>query len=135
MTTALRSEPDAVQLDEVQLCHPQVEGSAHRRLPSALNHPVATVVGTSAGGTTRPNHRSRHRLAPTVRRLADTTQAHGLDALVHLVGWLPQLADAMDHEVMPLLSHLEQVVPEINQLLDRAGQLSHMASRLPKVFR
>ncbi|HYZ35309.1 MAG TPA: hypothetical protein VE673_01095 [Pseudonocardiaceae bacterium] len=41
----------------------------------------------------------------------------------------------MDHEVMPLLSHLEQVVPEINQLLDRAAQLSHMASRLPKVFR
>lgn len=48
MTTALRSEPFAVQLDAVQLCHPQVAGSAHRRLPSALSHPVATVVGTSA---------------------------------------------------------------------------------------
>jgi hypothetical protein len=70
-----------------------------------------------------------------VRRPADTTQAHDLDALVHLVGRLPQLADALDREVTPLLSHLEQVVPEINQLLDRAAQLSHLASRLPKVFR
>jgi len=48
---------------------------------------------------------------------------------------LPQLADAMDHEVIPLLGQLQQVVPSVNQLLDRAAQLSHMASRPPKVFR
>jgi ABC-type transporter Mla subunit MlaD len=76
-----------------------------------------------------------NRLAPTVRRLAETTQASDVDALVNLVGRLPQLADALDHEVIPLLGHLERVVPDVNQLLDRAAQLSHMASRLPKVFR
>jgi hypothetical protein len=54
---------------------------------------------------------------------------------VHLLGRLPQLADAMDHEVVPLLGHLEQVVPDVNQLLDRARQLGHMAGRLPKVSR
>jgi hypothetical protein len=76
-----------------------------------------------------------NRLAPMVRRLAETTGANDVDALVNLVGRLPQLADAIDHEVIPLLGHLEQVVPDVNQLLDRAAQLSHMASRLPKVFR
>ncbi len=75
------------------------------------------------------------RLEPTVRRLAETTQPGEVDALVTLLDRLPQLADAMDHEVIPLLGHLGQVGPDINQLLDSVSQLSHMASRLPKVFR
>lgn len=70
-----------------------------------------------------------------MRRLADATRASEVDALVHLLGRLPQLADAMDHEVIPLLGHREQVVPDMNQLLDRAGQLVTWPARLPKVFR
>ena len=52
-----------------------------------------------------------------------------------LLDRLPQLADAMDHEVIPLLGHLDQVGPDVNQLLDSVAQLNHLASRLPKVFR
>lgn len=76
-----------------------------------------------------------HRLEPMVRRLAETTQPGDVDALVTLLARLPQLADAMDHEVLPLLGHLGQLGPDINQLLDSVSQLSHMASRLPNVFR
>ncbi|MGH3924992.1 MAG: hypothetical protein ACRDTT_19380, partial [Pseudonocardiaceae bacterium] len=76
-----------------------------------------------------------HRLEPMVRRLAETTQPHEVDALVSLLDRLPQLADAMDHGVIPLLGHLDQVGPDVNQLLDRVSQLNHMASRLPKVLR
>ncbi|MGH3965700.1 MAG: hypothetical protein ACRDRY_21015 [Pseudonocardiaceae bacterium] len=75
------------------------------------------------------------RLEPMMRRLAETTQPHEVDALVTLLDQLPQLADAIDQDVIPLLGHLDQVGSGINQLLDRASQLSHMASRLPKVFR
>jgi hypothetical protein len=75
------------------------------------------------------------RLEPMVRRLAETTQPGEVDALVTLLGRLPQLADAVDHGVIPLLGHLGQVGPDMNQLLDHVSQLSHMASRLPKVFR
>ncbi len=75
------------------------------------------------------------RLEPMVRRLAETTQPGEVDALVTLLDRLPRLADAMDHEVIPLLARLDQLGPDINQLLDRVSQLNHMASRLPKVFR
>jgi len=75
------------------------------------------------------------RLQPMVRHLAETTHPDGIDALVTLLHRLPQLADAMDHEVIPLLGHLNQIGPDVNQLLDSVAQLNHMASRLPKVFR
>ncbi|MGH3810998.1 MAG: hypothetical protein ACRDUV_00890 [Pseudonocardiaceae bacterium] len=63
------------------------------------------------------------------------TQPGEVDALARLLDRLPRLADEMDHGVVPLLGHLEQVGPGINQLLDRVSQLNHMASRLPTVFR
>ncbi|MGH3811816.1 MAG: hypothetical protein ACRDUV_05090 [Pseudonocardiaceae bacterium] len=74
-------------------------------------------------------------LEPMTRRLGVTTLPHEVDALESLLDRLPQLADAMDHGVIPLLGHLDQVGPDVNQLLDRVSQLNHMASRLPKVFR
>jgi hypothetical protein len=70
-----------------------------------------------------------------VRRLAETTQPHEVEALVTLLDRLPQLAEAMEHEVIPLLGHLAPVAPDIDLLLDRVSQLNHLASRLPKVFR
>jgi hypothetical protein len=54
-----------------------------------------------------------HRLEPMVRRLAETTQPGEVDALVTL---LERWGD-------------------VNHLLDNVSQLSHIASRLPKVFR
>ena len=69
-----------------------------------------------------------------VRHLANPTHPSDVDAFVQLLERLPQLADAMDHQVIPLLSHLKDVVPDMNQLLDQAYQFRHMASRLPRVF-
>ncbi len=74
-------------------------------------------------------------LEPTVRRLADTTDAREVDALVTLIDRLPRLVNAMDVDVMPLLDRLDQSGPDLNQLLDNVSDLNRMASRLPKVFR
>ncbi len=41
----------------------------------------------------------------------------------------------MDDDVILLLRHVDQLGLDLNQLLDGVSQLSHMASRLPKVFR
>lgn len=75
------------------------------------------------------------RLEPAVRRLAETTDTHEVDALVKLIDRLPRLVNAMDDDVMPLLDRLDQSGPDLNQLLDSVSDLNRMASRLPKVFR
>jgi Mg2+ and Co2+ transporter CorA len=75
------------------------------------------------------------RLEPTVRRMADTTAPHEVDALVTLIDRLPRLAHAMDGDVIPLLGRIEQIGPDLNQLLDSVSDLNHMMNRMPKVFR
>ncbi|MGH3927788.1 MAG: hypothetical protein ACRDTT_33810 [Pseudonocardiaceae bacterium] len=75
------------------------------------------------------------RLEPTVRRMADTTDPQEIDALVTLIDRLPRLANAMDGEVIPLLGRIEQIGPDLNQLLDNVSDLNRMVNRVPKVFR
>jgi ABC-type transporter Mla subunit MlaD len=75
------------------------------------------------------------RLEPAVRRLAETTDTQGVDALVKLIDQLPRLVNAMDDDVMPLLDRLDASGPDLNQLLDSVSDLNRMASRIPKVFR
>lgn len=75
------------------------------------------------------------RLEPTVRRMADTTAPHEIDALVTLIDRLPTLANAMDGEVIPLLGRIEQIGPDLNQLLDNVGDLNRMMNRVPRMFR
>lgn len=75
------------------------------------------------------------RLEPTVRRMADTTDPQEVDALVTLIDRLPRLASAMDGDVIPLLGRIEQIGPDLNQLLDNVGDLNRMMNRVPRVFR
>ncbi|MGH3796268.1 MAG: hypothetical protein ACRDSP_15400 [Pseudonocardiaceae bacterium] len=75
------------------------------------------------------------RLEPTVRRMADTTDPQEVDALVTLIDRLPRLANAMDGDVIPLLGRIEQIGPDLNQLLDNVCDLNRMMNRMPKVFR
>lgn len=75
------------------------------------------------------------RLEPTVRRMADTTDPQEIDALVTLIDRLPTLANAMDGDVIPLLGRIEQIGPDLNELLDNVSDLNRMVSRMPKVFR
>lgn len=75
------------------------------------------------------------RLEPTVRRMADTTDPQEVDALVTLIDRLPRLANAMDGDVIPLLSRIEQIGPDLNQLLDNVCDLNRMMNRMPRVFR
>lgn len=76
-----------------------------------------------------------HRLEPTVRRLTETTEPHEVEALVTLIDRLPDLANAMDHDVLPLLSRLDQLSPDIHQLLDSVSHINRMVNRLPKALR
>ncbi|HEX2296908.1 MAG TPA: hypothetical protein VHH34_00065 [Pseudonocardiaceae bacterium] len=75
------------------------------------------------------------RLEPTVRRMADTTDPQEVDALVTLIDRLPRLAHVMDGDVIPLLGRIEQIGPDLNELLDNVGDLNRMMNRVPRVFR
>jgi ABC-type transporter Mla subunit MlaD len=75
------------------------------------------------------------RLEPTVRRMAETTHPQEIDALVSLIDRLPRLATAMDGDVIPLLGRIEEIGPDLNQLMDNVSDLNRMTSRIPKVFR
>lgn len=95
---------------------------------------VSSITATAApllAGYSEP----LRRLEPAVRRLAESTDALEVDALVKVIDRLPRLIHAMDDDVMPLLDRLDQSGPDLNQLLDSVADLNRMAGRIPKVFR
>lgn len=75
------------------------------------------------------------RLEPAARRLAGTTDPDNVEALVRLFDRLPDLAEAIDHDVLPLLGRLDQLSLGIDELLDGVGQLNHLIHRLPTLWR
>jgi uncharacterized protein YoxC len=95
----------------------------------------ATTITATAAPLLASYSEPLRRLEPAVRRLAETTDAHEVDALVKLIDRLPRLVNAMDDDVMPLLDRLDQSGPDLNQLLDSVSDLNRMAGRIPKVFR
>jgi hypothetical protein len=78
-------------------------------------------VTRSAGGVARAASRELTAAAGTVEQVRALTAG--------------AISPLMDHDVIPLLRHVDQLGPDLNQLLDSVSQLSHMAGRLPKVFR
>jgi hypothetical protein len=130
MTSALRSAPDDLERN-----HRHIDSSSLRQLPVALSHPVAAAVDTDAACVCRPglvidlvttSEQTFNQPVPMARCLTGTTQASSLDALVNLVGRLPQLADATSHEVIALLGGLSRW---------RQAMRRDMATRLPEVVR
>ncbi|MGH3907322.1 MAG: hypothetical protein ACRDTE_24570 [Pseudonocardiaceae bacterium] len=110
----------------------------------AANQAVTTATGTieqvdnltaSAAPLLASYAEPLQRLEPAVRRMADTTDPQEVDALVTLIDRLPRLASAMDVDVIPLLGRIEQIGPDLNELLDNVSDLNRMANRMPKVFR
>ncbi len=117
----------------------RINGIATRAEGAVLAAAAAIEQASSITATAAPLLASYseplRRLEPAVRRLAETTDSHEVDALVKLIDRLPRLVNAMDDDVMPLLDRLDQSGPDLNQLLDSVSDLNRMAGRIPKVFR
>jgi ABC-type transporter Mla subunit MlaD len=71
------------------------------------------------------------RLQPTLERLADTTDPREVDALVGLVDHLPALVEQLERDIMPVLSTLTTVAPDLHDLLDVSRELNGMLGKLP----
>jgi hypothetical protein len=74
-------------------------------------------------------------LEPTLRTLADTTHPEEVAALVQLIDHLPELTDRVETDVLPVLSTLGTVAPDIHDLLEVSRELNDMLAKLPGMGR
>jgi hypothetical protein len=74
-------------------------------------------------------------LEPTLRTLADTTHPEEVAALVQLIDHLPELTSRVETDVLPVLSTLGTVAPDLHDLLDVSRELNEMLGKLPGLGR
>ena len=72
-------------------------------------------------------------LQPTLTRLAETTSPAEVTALVGLVDRLPPLLEAVDRDVLPLLSRLNEMAPDLHGLLEAVDDLRRTVAGLPGI--
>ncbi len=70
-------------------------------------------------------------LQPTLERLAETTDPHEVDALVALIDHLPGLVEQLEKDVLPVLTTLGSVAPDLHDLLDTSQELNGMLAKMP----
>ncbi|TIC82833.1 hypothetical protein [Nocardioides sp. GY 10127] len=75
------------------------------------------------------------RLLPLARELADTTSPEEVAALVRLIDQLPEVAESMETEVMPVLTTLGTVAPDVHDLLGVARELNELLTKVPGMGR
>lgn len=75
------------------------------------------------------------RLEPIAARLADTTSPAEVDALVTLVDRLPRIVAALDADILPILTTLGTVAPDLHELLDAAKELNEIITQIPGLRR
>ena len=74
-------------------------------------------------------------LQPTLQTLADTTSPAEVEALVRLVDQLPPLTEAMERDVLPVLSTLGSVAPDVHELLSVSRELNEILGKIPGIGR
>jgi ABC-type transporter Mla subunit MlaD len=75
------------------------------------------------------------RLQPTLETLAETTHADEVKALVQLVDHLPELTARVEGDVLPVLTTLGTVAPDMHDLLTVARELNDMLAKVPGMGR
>lgn len=75
------------------------------------------------------------RLQPTLQTLADTTHPDEVKALVQLVDHLPELTARVEGDVLPVLTTLGTVAPDMHDLLTVARELNDMLAKIPGMGR
>lgn len=74
-------------------------------------------------------------LQPTLQTLADTTSPEEVAALVQLVDHLPALTDQVEKDILPVLTTLGSVAPDLHDLLNVSRELNEILGKIPGVGR
>ena len=77
------------------------------------------------------------KLAPSVRRLADTLDPDEVEAMVRLIDQLPGLVTQLDEVVLPVLGNMGNVGEDVHDLLDTMQDLRQVVKGFPgsRLFR
>ena len=75
------------------------------------------------------------KLQPTLQTLADTTHPEEVAALVRLVDHLPALTDQVERDVLPVLTTLGSVAPDLHELLNVSRELNEILGKIPGIGR
>jgi hypothetical protein len=75
------------------------------------------------------------KLQPTLETLADTTSPEEVASLVRLVDTLPELTARVETDVLPVLTTLGSVAPDVHDLLTVARELNDMIAKIPGMGR
>src|SRR6478609_10550727 len=95
----------------------------------------AAVQAGRAGGLLDALEPSLTKLQPTLQTLADTTHPDEVAALVRLVDHLPALTDQVERDVLPVLTTLGSVAPDLHELLNVSRELNEILGKIPGVGR
>lgn len=74
-------------------------------------------------------------LQPTLETLVDTTHPDEVAAMVRLVDHLPELTQRVESDVLPVLTTLGSVAPDLHDLLTVARELNDMLAKVPGMGR
>ena len=95
----------------------------------------AAVQAGRAGGLLDSLEPSLTKLQPTLKTLADTTHPDEVAALVRLVDHLPALTDQVERDVLPVLTTLGSVAPDLHELLNVSRELNEILGKIPGIGR
>src|SRR4029453_2869419 len=71
-------------------------------------------------------------LAPSVRRLAESLEPHGVAGLVTLIDRLPRLVTHLDEDILPVLESLGDVGTDVHDLVDTVQDLRQVGKGFPR---
>lgn len=98
---------------------------------------VETVVGRIEGTSRRVEsvvdlyEPPLTKLAPSLQSFSEKLEPHEVTAMIELVDRLPRLLTHLDEDVIPILTTLDRVAPDLHQLLEIAQDLQVALSGLP----
>ena len=72
-------------------------------------------------------------LAPQAKRFAESVTEREVDAAIALVDRLPMVLEHLESDVLPVLSKLDQVGPDLHELLEVVEDLRRVLTGLPGV--
>lgn len=75
------------------------------------------------------------RLQPTLQTLADTTSPAEVAALVSLVDHLPAVTEQVERDLLPVLTTLGTVAPDLRDLLNVSRELNEILGKVPGIGR